>query len=58
LAMDQGSHRLERGTNFYNAAHKLTSEQNLEFNWKIDTIKNVVHDYIKMSENAAEWIKK
>jgi len=57
LAMEQGSNRLERGTNFYNAAHKLASEQNLKFNWKIDTIKNVAHDYTKMSENAAEWIK-
>ncbi len=56
-AMEQGAHRLERGTNFYNATTALTSEFNLEFSWKIDTVANVGHDYKGMSKGAAEWIK-
>jgi hypothetical protein len=37
---------------------KKKSEQNeWVFNWTIDTVKNVGHDYRKMSENSIEWIK-
>jgi len=56
LAMEQGPHRLARGTNFYQANKQLTKQNDWEFNWKIDTIKNVGHDYRKMSENAVKWI--
>lgn len=56
LAMAQGGHRLERGANFYNAATKLASKQGLKFNWKIDTVANVGHNFRKMSVNASEWI--
>jgi predicted esterase len=56
LAMKQGAHRLERGTTFFNANKELTNKNNWTFNWKIDTIKNVGHDYKAMSENAVEWI--
>ncbi len=58
LAMEQGAHRLERGTTFFNANYELKSKNNWTFNWEIDTIKNVGHDYKKMSENAIKWIKK
>jgi hypothetical protein len=57
LAMEQGTHRLERGTNFYNANKELKNKNNWIFNWEIDTIVNVGHNYKKMSENAIEWIK-
>jgi pimeloyl-ACP methyl ester carboxylesterase len=57
LAMEQGAHRLERGTTFFNANKELTNKNNWTFNWKIDTIKNVGHDYKKMSENAIERLK-
>ena len=56
LAMEQGVHRLERGTNFYNINKALISKNNWTFNWEMDTIKNVGHDYTKMSESAIEWI--
>lgn len=56
LAMEQGTHRLERGTNFYNANKELKNKNNWIFNWEIDTIVNVGHNYKKMSENAIEWI--
>jgi hypothetical protein len=52
LAMEQGAYRLERGTNFYKTNKDLKNKNNWEFNWTIDTIKNVGHDYKKMSENA------
>ena len=57
LAMEQGVYRLERGANFYKANKELKNKNNWEFNWTIDTIKNVGHDYKKMSKNAIEWIK-
>lgn len=57
LAMEQGSHRLERGTNFYHSVSMLTSDRDLTFNWKIDTVKNVGHNYRKMSGSALKWIR-
>ena len=57
LAMEQGVHRLERGTTFFNANKKLKNKNNWTFNWSLDTIKNVGHDYKRMSANAIEWIK-
>jgi len=57
LAMEQGAHRLERGTNFYNANTELASKNDWTFNWEMDTIKNIGHDYKKMSENTIEWLK-
>lgn len=57
LAMKQGKHRLERGTNFFNANKKISRQNEWSFNWTIDTVKNVGHDYRKMSENSIGWIK-
>ena len=57
LAMEQGAHRLERGTFFFNANKELKNKNNWIFNWEMDTIKNVGHEYKKMSENAIKWIK-
>ncbi|SMG17090.1 hypothetical protein [Arenibacter troitsensis] len=57
LAMEQGANRLERGTTFFNANKELKNKNNWTFNWEIDTIKNVGHDYKKMSEKAIKWIK-
>lgn len=57
LAMEQGANRLERGTNFFNANTKLKNDKNLTFNWTMDTIKKVGHDYKQMSKNAIESIK-
>jgi len=57
LAMEQGTHRFERGTTFFNVNKKLTSKNNWTFNWEMHTVKEVGHDYKKMSENAIGWIK-
>ena len=58
LAMLQGDHRLERGTTFFCANRKLKNKNNWTFNWAIDTVKNVGHDYKRMSINAMGWLKK
>ncbi len=57
LAMEQGAHRLERGTNFFSANTELKDRNNWIFNWEIHIVKNVGHDYKKMSEHAIEWLK-
>ncbi|WP_319590425.1 hypothetical protein [uncultured Draconibacterium sp.] len=57
LAMEQGAHRLERGTTFFNVNKEMKNKNNWTFNWEIETIKNVGHDYKKMSESAIKWIK-
>lgn len=56
LAMEQGGHRLERGTNFYQANAGLSGTKNWVFNWELDTVKNVGHDYRNMSKSAIQWI--
>ncbi|MDC6367805.1 MULTISPECIES: hypothetical protein [Flavobacteriaceae] len=52
----QGLHRLERGTYFYNESKKIASELNSEFNWKLEIIPNVGHDYREMSKAAADYL--
>ena len=56
LAMEQGAHRLERGTTFFNENKELTSKNNWTFNWEMHTVKEVGHNYKKMSESSMEWI--
>ena len=56
LAMQQGKHRLERGSFFFKKASNLAQERSWYFNWKIDTIQNVGHDYRKMSSNAVKYL--
>ena len=58
LAMEQGGHRLERGSRFFKANEQLSQQQNWSFNWSIDTVKNVGHNYREMSKKAIEWIVK
>ncbi|MAX70455.1 MAG: hypothetical protein CMC76_05035 [Flavobacteriaceae bacterium] len=57
LAMEQGAHRLERGTTFFNLNKELKNKNNWTFNWEIDTVKNTGHNYKKMSKSAIEWIR-
>lgn len=58
LAMEQGAHRLERGTTFFNANEEWKNKNNWTFNWEMDTVENVGHDYKKMSKNAVKWLLK
>lgn len=57
LANNQGAHRLERGTNFFKKSERFANENNFEFNWVIDTVENVGHNYKMMSKNAFEHLK-
>ncbi len=52
----QGLHRLERGIYFYNESKRIANESNLEFNWKIEIVSNVGHDYKEMSKRASEFL--
>lgn len=52
----QGLHRLERGTYFYNNSKKIASESNSDFNWKLEIVPNVGHDYKEMSKKASEYL--
>lgn len=57
LAMEQGANRLERGSKFYEANRRLKTKNNWTFEWEIDTVANVGHDYRKMSQNALKWLE-
>ncbi len=57
-AMEQGRNRLERGSNFFKKASQLAVEKSWQFNWKIDTVLKVGHDYKKMSANAVKYISR
>ncbi len=52
----QGIHRLERGTYFYNESKRIASELDYIFNWKLEIIPNVGHDYKGMSKAAADYL--
>ncbi len=52
----QGLHRLERGKFFYGLAKEKATKRNVRFNWKLEVIPNVGHDYRKMSEAAADFL--
>lgn len=55
-AMKQGAHRLERGSYYFEANEQLSKKEDWTFNWKIDTVRNVAHDFRAMSEHAIKWI--
>ncbi len=57
LAMKQGNNRLERGAYFFEYSKDYAIKNEFTFNWKADTVKNVGHDYKKMSESSIDWIK-
>lgn len=54
----QGLNRLERGTYFYNESKKIALKLNFDFNWKLEIIPDVGHDYKEMSKSAADYLYK
>jgi hypothetical protein len=54
----QSLHRLERGTYFYKESKKIASELNSEFNWILEIVPNIGHDYKEMSKAAADYLYK
>lgn len=52
----QGTHRLERGKYFYREAREAADALGVGFEWKIEFVPGVGHDYERMSEAAAEYL--
>ncbi len=57
LAMQQGEHRLARGSYFFKTAFNLADKESWDFNWKIDTVQDVGHNYSEMSKQAVKYLK-
>ncbi|WP_229368341.1 hypothetical protein [Telluribacter humicola] len=55
-ANEQGLHRLERGTNFYNKSKAIAEELGFGFNWELVIVTNVGHDHLKMGDAAANYL--
>ncbi len=54
----QGLHRLARGKYFYGESEKIALGLNSEFNWSLEIIPNIGHDYKGMSKAAADFLYK
>jgi pimeloyl-ACP methyl ester carboxylesterase len=54
----QGLHRLARGSYFFDASKETASNLNKDFNWKIEVVNGIGHDYRKMGEAAADYLYK
>jgi len=52
-AMMQGPHRLARGKALYSQAARLAAANQLAFNWKIEIVKGVGHNFRAMSDYGA-----
>lgn len=56
-AMQQGAHRFERGSNFYQSASALATQQGVVLNWRLQPVPGVGHDFKAMSEAAASLLQ-
>lgn len=52
----QGAGRLQRGRHFYEASRARAEEIGAEFDWEIETVPGVGHEFGRMSEAAAEYL--
>jgi len=52
----QGFHRLARGKYFYKQSKKIAADLHSEFNWKLEVIPGIGHDYKAMSQAAADYL--
>ncbi|MDG1827457.1 MAG: hypothetical protein P8H62_14460 [Henriciella sp.] len=55
-ALDQGTHRLERGKTFYAAAKARAEAEGWTFNWTLATVPGVDHDNAGMAVGALPFI--
>lgn len=55
-AMQQGLHRFERGTNFYEEAKELASRLNTDFRWTLRTVPGADHNNAKMAQDIATYL--
>ena len=56
MAMEQGPNRLERGANFFKTAKTIARNNGFDFNWQIQVVPDVGHEYKRMSEAAAKLL--
>lgn len=54
----QGLHRLARGKYFYSESKKIASELGTKYNWSLEIIPSIGHDYREMSNAAADFLYK
>lgn len=54
----QGIHRLARAKYFYDISEKVAIEMTSEFNWELEIVRGIGHDFHKMSEAAANYLYK
>jgi len=52
----QGTHRLARGTYFFESAREAARAMNTNFAWRMEVVPGVGHDYEAMSEAAAHYL--
>lgn len=52
----QGAHRLARGRFFFTEARKAADALDADFDWQLEIVPGVGHDYERMSEAAAEYL--
>lgn len=52
----QGLHRLARGQYFYKTAQQLAGELGRDFQWRMEIVPGIGHDYRGMSEAAATYL--
>lgn len=52
----QGTHRLARGTYFFETAREAARALNTTFTWSMEIVPGVGHDYVRMSEAAARYL--
>ncbi|MEO1045273.1 MAG: hypothetical protein AAFX04_07525 [Pseudomonadota bacterium] len=55
-ALRQGANRLERGGNFFNAGQSIAKAENLDFAWSFQVVPDVGHDFMLMTEAAADLL--
>ena len=56
-AMEQGPHRLARGSNFFAESETFANRNGLEFNWEFAMVKGVGHNFREMSKHAAAYLR-
>jgi pimeloyl-ACP methyl ester carboxylesterase len=52
----QGLHRYARGLYFYQRSKEMAEKAGAEFNWQLEGVKNVGHDYKAMSHKASAYL--
>ncbi len=52
----QGKNRLARGRNFFRTGLSLAEKQTTRFGWKLQTVPLAGHDFVRMTEAAAQLL--